>query len=109
LVSNQLGVGLAVAVKVGETLARGVAVLVRVGVRLGAGAGGRTRAATMRGPEGCVGVGVAVGCAAVGVAVGRGGVMVGVGVQVDTRTMICAVGPTLPPASVTWTVNSESP
>lgn len=63
---NQGGVGLAVAVMVGEA----------------------------------VGLGAAAGCV---------GVQVGVGVLVDTRTMICAVGPTLPPASVSCTVKRESP
>ena len=43
------------------------------------------------------------------VAGGCVGVLVAIGVQVDTRTMICAVGPTLPPASVSCAVKRESP
>ncbi len=51
-------------------------------------------------------VGEAVGLSA---AAGYVGVMVGVGVQVATRTMIWAVGPTLPPVSFNCTVKRESP
>ncbi len=54
-------------------------------------------------------VGVAVGCVAVGVAVGCVGVIVGVGVHVDTRTIICAVGPMFPAVSVNCTVSRLSP
>ncbi len=97
-----LGVELGVRVDDGVSVTVGVAVF--VGVRVSVGVRVMVNVAV-----GCVFVGVAVGCVAVGVAVGCVGVMVGVGVHVDTRTMICAVGPGTPFLSVTCAVTSVSP
>jgi len=108
--TGHVGAGLAVAVAVaverGKALGLDVAALARVPVRVPAGESATMLGAKTRPAAGWVAVRVAV---AVGVAVGRVGVTVGVGVRVGTRTMICAVGPTFPPMSISCAVSSESP
>jgi hypothetical protein len=104
-VGAAVAVAVAVAVEGGKALRLGVAALARVVAGISAGEDATMLGAKLR-PASWVAVRVGV---AVGVAVGRVGVTLGVGVRVDTRTMICAVGPTFPPMSISCAVSSESP